>query len=177
MNTLNERHDLLDLHSSSNKISTPFVICEEPSYTIANKLSVTIVSSGWGNLHTRGSDRYMCRQNKIGICIECGYHLDPNAENVAYQAAEIFLSELEMIDSVEKSDIVPNRKIDVNLLYVTKENFKLTRDFADFEPIKKGELIGKDGNEDVSAEEDCVILFPQKTAKKGEETFILGKEK
>jgi succinylglutamate desuccinylase len=179
MPILSKSHAMLDLHSSPNPQSTPFIICEPHSNHIAAKLPVGIVSRGWDVIEAGGTD-YFVNQNpqnqNYGICIECGFHNDPNAPDKAFRAAMIFLAEFGVIDPYQGcySDNIPQRHIWAKHIHHTKVNFCLAAQFADFQAIKTGTLIGHDGNEEVRASEDCVIIFPQNKDKPQEEAFILG---
>ncbi|RJQ35357.1 hypothetical protein C4566_00905 [Candidatus Parcubacteria bacterium] len=178
---LSESHALLDLHSSMNPQSTPFIICEPHSYPIAAKLPVGIVSRGWDVIEAGGTD-YFVNQNppgrNFGICIECGFHNDPKAPDRAFEAVMIFLAEFGCID------LHPNypptqlqqRRIWANHIHKTATNFHLANEFADFQPIATGTLLGHDGDQEVHAEQDCVIIFPHDCKKPNEEAFILGVE-
>ena len=62
--------------------------------------------------------------------------------------------------------------------YLTEtDSFRLSRPFADFEDISKGMLIGIDGESNVYAEKDSVILFARDRQSKGEEAFLLGEKR
>ena len=79
MSFLDESVALLDIHSSTSKVSKVFAICEPRSYHVVKLLPVEIISNGWDILEPGGTDYYMSQKEKVGICVECGYHLDPLA--------------------------------------------------------------------------------------------------
>ncbi len=160
---------LLDIHSAMDKDSTPFAICEKPFFNIAIKLPVKIISSGFTNMEPGGSEGYMFQNKKIGICIECGNHISDLSDQNAIDAIYTFIAHFDMIDKP-----VP-QKVNVDFIYKTKTNFKPIKYFKDFEPIKKGNLIGYDGTKKVVAKSNGFILFVvnRKTANK--EAFLLGK--
>ena len=172
---------LLDLHSSMNKESTPFIICEPHSYPIAAKLPVDIVSRGWDIIEAGGTD-YFVNQNPIGhnygICIECGFHDDPKGPDKAFKAAMIFLSEFGCISPQKKYEPSnkKQRRIWANYIYHTKTNFKLASEFADFQALTNGTLIGYDGKKEVYSENDGVIIFPHDCEGPNDEAFIFGIE-
>lgn len=60
---------------------------------------------------------------------------------------------------------------------IVKVGYVPAREFADFERLKEGEPIGKDGDEEFFAPAQSVIIFGNITRKRGEEAFILGREK
>jgi uncharacterized protein len=176
---LRESHGLLDLHSSMNRQSTPFIICEPHSYPLATKLPVEIVSRGWDIIEAGGTD-YFVNQNptgrNFGICIECGYHNDPKAPERAFQAAMIFLADFGCIDPQEgyPPANLEQRRIWANQIYHTKVNFKLANEFADFQALAADTLIGHDGEQEVRTQQDCVIIFPHDCKGSNDEAFILG---
>lgn len=175
---LNKADALLDLHSSRNEFSVPFIICEPHSFHIAKKLSFPIRSNGWDSIEPGATDGYMNKFGKISICVECGQHLDEEAPNRAFESMKAFLRLMGLIEGgLEIKEMDDQREIEVNHIYITKNNLKRARVFKDFEKIKEGELIGTDGNEKVYCHQDGVIIFSHDIEGSGEEGFILGKEK
>lgn len=159
---------LLDIHSAMNKDSTPFIICEKSFIKIAKTLPGKIIATGFSAMEPGGTDGYMFSKGKIGICIECGDHISDLSNYNASEAIYNFLYYFNMID-------IPTQKItNVYFIYKTKTNFKPIKYFKDFESIKKGSIIGYDGNKKVIAQKDGFILFvvPRKQSKK--EAFLLG---
>lgn len=172
-NYLNQADALLDVHASFTPDSKRFIICENNSEKIAQYLPFNLVSSGFDKLEPGGTDGYMNSQNKIGICVECGYLGDSSSTQVAEEAILNFLSARHHINRQIKK--YPQTKIKFNSIYFTKtNNFRLNKDFIDFEEIKKGELIGSDSNEEIRALEDSVIIFARNRNTVGDEAFLLG---
>ncbi|PIR06552.1 MAG: hypothetical protein COV55_03430 [Candidatus Komeilibacteria bacterium CG11_big_fil_rev_8_21_14_0_20_36_20] len=173
---LQKNNALLDIHSSSSKKSIPFIICEPHSFDLAGQLPFPIISHGWDEIEKGGTDYYVNRQGGKGLCIEGGYHYDPQASGRALNAAKIFLSLLLSTAPSYPAKQQWQRIIHANFIYVTKINFKLTQNFADFQPIKAGQLIGYDGDKEVRAQEDGVIIFAHNRTGPKKEAFILGLE-
>jgi succinylglutamate desuccinylase len=145
---LDQADALLDIHSSSNPNSQSFIICEENA-------------------------KDMNKQGKIGICIECGNSNDPKAISLAEESIQEFLKVRGHISGELKE--YPQNLINMYRLYLTKTNsFKLTKNFADFESVYQGQLIGMDGKQPIQADRDGVILFAQSKESIGEEVFLLG---
>ena len=166
---LNDSMALLDIHSSANKDSIPFTICEKPFFDIAKKMPTKIISSGFVKMEPGGTDYYMYNNKKISICIECGSHISDLSNQNAIDAIYTFLSCFNMIQK-------PSQKIaKVNFIYKTKTNFKLIKYFKDFEPIKKGSTIGYDGNQKVISQQNGFILFAVSRKSPDKEAFLLGK--
>ena len=61
-------------------------------------------------------------------------------------------------------------------IHHTETNFMPSREFADFEALSEGELIGNDGEKPVYAPKNTCIIFCRKRDEPGEEAFILGTE-
>lgn len=168
---------LLDIHSSRNENSIPFAIVAKQSFEIAQKMPFKIRSSGWDEVEPGGTDDYMNRQNKINICAECGYNLDPEAAQRAQNIIKIFLKLMGNIDQDIEFYNGEQKLIHAYYIYHTKtDDFKLNKKFKDFEFIKKDTLIGTDGQEKIIAPEDSYIIFALNKDQIGEEAFILGKE-
>jgi predicted deacylase len=136
-------------------------------------LPVDLVVSGFDKIEPGGTDYYMNRVGKIGICVECGYLDDPSSTEIAKQSILAFLKARGHTSGTPITS--PQSYIRMSELYLTKtENFALEKPFEDFEEIAAGQLIGMDGGEDVRALKDCVILFARNMSKAGEEAFLLG---
>ncbi len=166
----------LDIHSSESIKSIPFIICEPHSFPVAEKLPFSIRSYGWDIIEAGSTDSYMNNQGGQGFCIECGYNLDPEAPERAEKSIYSFLSYFGAISSGAPLRIYPQRTLDAYFIYHTKENFTRSREFADFEMLKKGELIGHDGDRSIIAPENEIIIFCRNRKGPNEEAFILAKE-
>lgn len=176
---LNKAVVLLDVHSSETKGSPPFVICEPNGFEIAKHLPFDMVVSGFDQVIPGGTDEYMNRKGRIGICVECGYLGDPATISLSQRAIEDFLVIMgHTLPSDEKPDRRTNqRRIRLTSIYHNKSApFKLQKPWADFEKVRKGEMIGVDGEKPVLAEEDFLILFPDDCPTAGEEAFYIAQE-
>lgn len=74
---------LLDLHASYTPVSRRFVICEPNAAGIFEYLPADLVVSGFDAIEPGGTDYYMNRIGKTGICLECGYLGDPQSTDIA----------------------------------------------------------------------------------------------
>ncbi|MFA6354904.1 MAG: succinylglutamate desuccinylase/aspartoacylase family protein [Candidatus Paceibacterota bacterium] len=171
---------LLDIHSVSDKKSEPFIICEKNASDIIKSFSSRFkkVVSGLGVIQPGGIDGYMNSLGKIGICIECGFHKDKRAVSLAKKTIFDFLESSGNIKVSTSNNLNSNLRkyIKVSNLYITKSNnFTLSKEFFNFEMIKKGILIGIDGKTKIKTKKESLILFAHNRKKIGEEAFILGK--
>lgn len=193
---------LLDIHASFTPKSEPFVICERNAENFFDYLPVQKIVFGFDEIEPGGTDYYMNSIGKIGICLECGYLGDSSSKDVAMSGIINFLyvqnhiskqvknileekkekiKKVEKVEKVERGEIIKEvgksekNFIQMNELYYTKtDDFKLARDFKDFEKLKKGELIGYDGEEKICASKDSIILFARNRQQVADEAFLLG---
>lgn len=167
---------LLDIHSSGTPGSPPFVICEANSYDLVKHFPFATISSGWDVIEPGGVDAYVNKGGGQGITIECGYHLNPEAPELAEKTARTFLKLMGIVDNDWPSTEVPAQTfIQVWHIHITKHNFRPARVFQDFEWLQPDELIGHDGDEPVLAPAASCILFCRKREGPGGEAFLLGK--
>lgn len=166
---------LLDVHSYYNKRGQPFVICEPKSFDIVKNFDVNIVLSGLDEIHQGSTDRFMNSIGKYGICIECGQHDDSSSIGVAEDSIKRFLSNLGMIDGFDFVTNTEMRYANAEYMHISKVNFKPSREYKNFEKIKKGEVLGTDGGDNVIAPYDGFIVFCNELDESGEEAFVFGK--
>lgn len=167
---------LLDLHASSIPGSKVFAICEPNAAGIVDYLPTDLVVIGFDAIEPGATDGYMNNNGKIGICLECGYYKDPKSTNLAEQAIFNFLKARGHITgdvrSVKQSYVRMFKKY-----YATTDNFKLAKSFENFEVVESGQLIGTDGQIEITADNRCLILFANDGRYVGEEVFLLGEQK
>ena len=173
---LNKSDVLLDIHASFTPKSKKFVICENNAYQIAKYLPFDTIVSGFDYVQPGGTDYYMNRIGKIGICIECGYLKDKNAESVAFKSIYSFLSIVGNINDMNK--IYKKSCINIYNQYLAiTDDLRLSKKFRDFEKIKTNQVIGIDGKNKIVALKKSIILFATDTKKIGDESFLLGEYK
>ncbi|MBW2997972.1 succinylglutamate desuccinylase/aspartoacylase family protein [Candidatus Woesearchaeota archaeon] len=153
----------LDLHASSCKNSIPFIICENNALEYIKDFPIEIVCGGFDEHEPGGTDYYMNLLGKVGICVECGYKEDLRTKDVAITCITNILSSLGMIDYNVKRH--PKEFLEVNELYQPKEEFKLIKEFDDFEKMSEGSVIGYDGDNEVRTKSNGFILFARDVKK------------
>ena len=176
MPILTEADALLDIHSSTTGQTIPFAICEKQSFSAVAQLPIEIVVSGIDVLHSTGSDAFVNQSGGLGICIECGNHNDPNATNIAIEGIVRFLSYFNVTTEKSNNFINKQRFVNARWIYKNKKNFTLSKDFKEFENVSKGSVIGLDGEKEIKAPYDGVILFPHNREESNTEAFLFGKE-
>lgn len=177
MPILAEADALLDIHSSTTEQTVPFVICEKQSFEVVTKLPVEIVVSGIDVLHPTGTDAFVNQSGGLGICIECGNHNDPKVTDVAIEAINTFINYFNVVLDKNNNVINKQRFVHADWIYRNKENFTLSKDFKEFEKVNKGSVIGLDGEKEIKAPYNGVILFPHNRKEKNTEAFLYGIEK
>jgi len=177
MKILDESCALLDLHASNIPDSTPFLICEKNAFDITKKLDFEIVSTGWDAVEPGATDGYMFQQNKVGICVECGFASD--GEKYAGLAQDTILHFLAFYNLIDYSTEPPfdreQRHLHVDQAIIKKRgDFVLTKNYADFETLPAGTCYARDGEGEHCVEEEAVILFANPQKEIGGEACILG---
>lgn len=172
---LKQSDALLDVHSSYNSDTIPFAITDN-GLDIVKNMNFEIIANGFDNIEPGATDGYMKKNNKIGICIECGY-LGKSEENIdlAYDSIIQFLQYFEAIDKLKDKNTIKQKILYVDKIQkITNKNFKLTRSFADFETISKNTLIATDESKKYITDKESVILFGIPGKPVGAEAYILG---
>lgn len=179
MKILDKSDAVLDLHASNNPKATPFIICEKNAYNLAKNFNFKILSSGWDTVEPGGTDGYMYKQGKIGICLECGSLVESEKnKNLAYNSILQFLSYFNIIKKISGKISNPKKYVQVkNLVYKKTKDFAFVKEFADFEILKKNSLFATDGNIKYIAKNNECIIFPHADTDIGDEAFILGEFK
>ena len=105
---LNQYDICIDIHNSTSKETEPFVICEKNCLEVVKKIPVKKVVLGFSKFE-KGTDYYMNRNGKIGICIECGNFEDERSVDFAEKCVNSIFEEatyeqelFELVESYEK---------------------------------------------------------------------------
>lgn len=168
---LNQADCLLDIHASFTLDSKPFVISEPNANNIVQYLPFDLVVHGFDEHEPGGTDYYMNKIGKIGICVECGYLGDIKSTDIAVETIYSFLKAVGHIKGEVLKQNQQNLKV-YNLYHTKTDEFVLSRNFSDFEVIKMGDAIGMDGEEALVANRDFHILFARSRSRKGDEGFL-----
>lgn len=172
---LDEGDALLDLHSVHTSPATPFLVCEPKSYGIARKMPFHIVSSGWEKIHPGSTDEYMSKQDKIGICAECGQHDEIETKKRALYSIHAFLSCMGNIESdFCFQDSHHQQIVKPRFIYRCKVDFIPVRKYPDFTVVRKGEFLGTDGGQAVTAPFTGMIVFMVECDEPESEAFVMA---
>jgi succinylglutamate desuccinylase len=178
MSVLDNADALLDLHSTRNPIS-PYAFIErinESNQLVVKNLPVEVskVVLAAADFHPGCSDGYMYQNGKIGICVECGQHEDPRSINIAKNSIFTFLSSLGHFEVSPRFRNYEKEIFCFSEIYFTKTDFKPIKVFPDFTYVKKGTIIGKDGEEKVKAKKNGYVLFVVSRDNSQEEAFVFA---
>lgn len=176
MPLLAEADMVLDIHSSGTVDSTPFAICDRTRIAETCALPFSLLSYGWDVLEPGGTDDFVTGNGGYGVCIECGYHDDVEAVARARTSIYAFLNLAGAIQHVpDCTTVSAQHEIEVLHIHKTNCNFVPNKFFSDFEPVSSGMVIGTDGEDEVKAPFDGVVIFVRSRQSSGEEAFILGR--
>ena len=169
---------MLDIHSTQ-KPSVPFVFCKlSPRHLELARIFETkfIVGPAKGAKIPSLSactDDYVNSHGGIGITYESGWNRDLKVLGKVIQKTMEFLKKIQANPEACDKRSVPFKKNPIIIgLYkevIPKTSaFGLTKDFRNFDFIKKGELIAHDGKRRITVKQDSYIIFPKTQ-------FIVGK--
>ena len=170
---LEKADTVLDVHGNPWKEKQTFAICESNAADIAKFLPTKLLVSGFDTVEPGGIDYYMNSIGRVGICFESGYLDDEYSRKTAGEAIIAFLKARGHIEN----DLIPQEQSHVRIFYKgysKTNNFQPSRPFMNFEPVSKGEIIGRDGDETIVVPKESLILFARNSNVSGGEIFLLG---
>lgn len=175
MSFLDQSDYLLDIHNTLNtQNSIPFVISEDRE--VWEVFDVDFVVSGFDTLHPGGSDGYINSLGKKWVCIECGSIYDPRWYAIAKNSITNFLKFTENTDG--KNKVFSQKKyLRFDTIYKnTTLDFSFSKNFEDFEFVRKWQKIATDWQKQIFAKENGYILFPYLPTKIHDEIFCFWRE-
>jgi predicted deacylase len=177
---------LIDIHSC-HPLDKPFVFMDHDTpqnRALAAGTGLDYVCTGWNELYERiglaapGPADYAHSKGKAAAVIECGWHADPAAVDVARRCIRNSLQNAGMIDG--PAEDLSRKKLQ-NICFgdvvILNGEGSLVKAWKHLDRMHKGELIASctDGRK-VTAPYDGYILFPFADAKTDDEWFYLGRE-
>jgi len=170
---------MLDIHSASQP-TPPFAICDGTPGSIALGCATGFrVTHGWdgpGMLMDQVSIGSLVAQGKPALSVECGQHTAPSTMQAAHQVLESFLVAIGAVDGVAA---VPSDLVYRLFARVVKptHDFVLARDFASFERLGAGEILGSGPGLRVVVEREAYLLLPTPSAERGEDIVYLAERR
>ncbi|HEX6018904.1 MAG TPA: succinylglutamate desuccinylase/aspartoacylase family protein [Burkholderiaceae bacterium] len=124
-----------------------------------------------------GTTEYMRSRGGYAITLECGQHIDPQADEVAYRAIRATLAYLGLADGP-----VPAARADHELLCLNEvtdrhhAGDRFVRQWSSYQALQAGETIAQraDGTP-LRAPDDGFIVFPNPNALPGNEWFYFAR--
>ena len=180
-----EQHDiLLDLHSTHCKGDVPFVFCDYPTpenLSLIEAINVDYVLLGWPQIYDGQTDisdysteRWAHECQKTGVTLECGYHKEPKATDVAYNAIINMMIKYHIVDG-RVNDLPSKTAIRLTEYVVKKKRGRLCQEYKHLDAVSKGQKIAEyDDGEILTAPQDGYILLPNMSADIGSEWYYLG---
>lgn len=178
---------LLDLHSTHCKGDVPFAFCDYPdayNEKLIAGLPVGYVLEGWPDIYANQGDitdysteRAAHTYGNTGTTLECGYHKEPAAAEVAYSA---ILNTLAVFGMVEASKPVVYSKQHILMKnYVVKTRAgRMLKNYKHLDLVYAGEELARyDDGEVLTASSDGYILLPNLEAEIGAEWYYFGIKK
>lgn len=177
-----ERVDaLLDIHDTSSPCD-PFIICERNSLDTALRIgrrqSMTglAIAFGFSEMEPGGSDDFMYKQGKEGLCFESGDMSNPKANlPIAIETATRFLIVNGLVEGEVPLPCIEPLMIEVYRRIMSTEDFKWAELFNNFQILKQGQLLATSNGIPEYASEGDVILFPARKIVPGDEACEIAR--
>lgn len=177
----------LDLHSTHCVGDVPFAFCDYPddyNRKVIEALPVDYVLEGWPEIYGRqaqiqdfSTEQCAHVYGNTATTLECGYHKEPKAAELAYRAIIGALTAFDMVD-LSKPAAHEKTHIQMKSFVLKIGEGKLCRNYKHLDPLVKGEKIAVyDSGEFLYAPEDGFILLPNLQAPVNTEWYYLGTAK
>ncbi len=175
---------VLDLHSTHCVGDVPFAFCDYPdeyNRKLIDALAVDFVLEGWPEIYGRqeaiqdfSTEQCAHAYGNTATTLECGYHKDPAAIELAYQAIINTLAVFEMID-LPRPASCPKKHIRMDSYVLKTREGRLCHSYKHLDPVCKGDKIAVyDDGEALYAPADGFILLPNLQAPVNTEWYYLG---
>lgn len=165
---------MLDLHSTIKPVSEPFLVVpsfDHPMVDTIPTLGIRKIITGEGLKLPDGdpieSDLFTVDNGGLGVTVEAGWQQDPNLVD---KTMDSVLRALEKVGIFEPDSLGKHHQVEpVETFEIwnaygaifPKGNFKFDKEWQNYDPIKKGEVIGYENGEPILAEKDSRLLFPK----------------
>ena len=177
---------LIDIHSTSAR-TEPFVIVPEarcPHLELALSLPITQLF-GLERFLACTASSWLTRRGRTGIMVEVGQHKDPESRRIAADITHRLLVQLQMIGpevqiETDQRSYGERHICILDQMRVEGSAFEFSRDCANFEALKPGEIIAHDTARQYSVPHLSNLVLCMPTAIEflknnvGSEAFYLG---
>ncbi|HMR04756.1 MAG TPA: succinylglutamate desuccinylase/aspartoacylase family protein [Polyangiaceae bacterium] len=169
---------MVDLHSASQP-TVPFAICDgRPEGIALSQKTGCKVTFGWdgpGMLMEHVSIGALVAKGRPAISVECGQHKGADTAKVAHDVLTRFLGGLGLSDHATAETAAESYELFGRLVKPTL-HFELERDFASFDRLLAGSVLGHGDGVTVSVDRDAFLLLPTPKAVRGEDIVYLAHE-
>ena len=174
---------IIDLHSSYCPDDKPFVFDDYPNQTtskIIKSLNIEYIIEGWPdiykNMPIQDFSTVQCANyfNKSALTVECGWHLSPSSEQVAYYTVLSTLLSLGIVEGYPAKPIL-QKHIILDKFFIKQSSGNLSKQYKHLDNISKGEIIANyDNGDTICSPQDGFIILPNHSAEINNEWFYLG---
>jgi predicted deacylase len=175
---------ILDIHSTRSDVP-PFWV-----YPAFERNAVAAMAIGRPAIHLQmpggiGTGVVLTQHGRHGddhgpgaaVVVECGQHFARSAAELATEVSFDFLAHFGLVDRVvgTPSAAEPQRRFELLQTHVVKStDFMFTRPLVGFEVFDRGELIARNGDEEIRAPIDgCTVFMPTQEPIVGREAVYL----
>ncbi len=172
---------LLDIHSTHTSGDPAFICIEEgneESLPFAKSLGVDKICLGWGNMYQEedfSTEGYALKMGTVALTLECGYHNDASAHEIALRGVNGALNYTGIIPYL---DLLPSPHTEYyrfKFIEVQKDGDVFTKSWKHMDAVKRDECvyISQNGTPWLAPEDGCVLI-PNPEASIGDEMFYFG---
>lgn len=184
---IKEHRVMLDLHSTHCAGDVPFAFCDYPdeyNRRVLAGLPVGYVLEGWpriyaGQTEIKDYSSEWCAHyyGNTGTTLECGYHKEPAAAEIAYKAILNTMKTFGLLAG--EPEIQPEKRHILLQSFIIKQKAgELCRAYKHPDKVVRGEKIAQYADGEVlTAPSDGYILLPNHQAEIGTEWYYFGTEK
>lgn len=161
---------LLDIHSTI-KPSVPFVYAADDSghRTLAASFGTPYIVSAAPGFRPQdlisSTDTYVDAHGGLGFTYESGWHKDTAAYDTVLDRTRRFLAALNVAPYDEVSSLSQAVHSVPLVIYGSviprSTHFSFAADYANFDYVKEGSIIARDGSTDITIQENSFIIFPK----------------
>lgn len=173
---------LVDLHSTTTA-GVPFCFMDLPNpatRTLVQLMQVPYIVTGWPEMYAKealdgdSTDTYVGKQGKAATCLECGQHVAPESEQVAYESCLNVLRHYGLVAGEVVSTGAKTLRVKA---FWRREHAEdaITQDWRNFTPVHKGDvLLKRASGQEVCAPADGYVIFCPNYQKLGSEMLYFG---
>ena len=174
---------LLDIHSTIKK-SVAFIYTEnlKKHIMLSEIFNTEFVVSPDADFRPKdfnsSFDNYCDKNWWIWLTYESGWHKQQTDLDEIYEKVKIYLKTINssFLNFLYEEKSFKGKRIDIyDQVIIKSDNFSFTKDFNNFDFIKKGDILAEDWNNKIIINQDSYIIFPKLILKKWNIACYLAK--